>query len=58
MEWYGYLHINGTLHVKRFFGDYGDIIECKQSDFVLCSAGPFDANSREEALAILKEKLC
>ena len=57
LNWYGYLHINGTLHIKRFLGDYGDIDECKQSDFVLCSVGPFEAESRKEAFVILQEKI-
>ena len=55
-KWYGYEHINGTLHVKRFF-DFKDLIEVKESDFVLMSAGPWECQDREHALEMLKKAL-
>jgi hypothetical protein len=57
LEWYGYLHVNGTYLLKRYWGDPGDIFEMKESDFVLCSTGPFEAVNREDALEKLKELL-
>lgn len=49
-EWYAYIHINWTLHVKRFFGDYGDVTEARSSDFVLHVFDPFEASSRQDAI--------
>lgn len=48
-EWWGYLHTNGTVHVKRFF-DHQDIVEAGQSDFVQIAVGPFRALNRDEAI--------
>jgi len=56
-KWYGYLHIDGSLHVKRFSGDLGDIIECRQSPFVDFVFKPFYADNRNHALSILKQKI-
>lgn len=54
IRWYGYLHNNGTLHVRRYIGDFGesDIEECRASPFVREVFGPFDA--RTQHLAKLK----
>jgi len=50
IEWYGYIHINGSLHVKRYF-DRGDIEEASSSPFVASITGcPIEAASREEAV--------
>jgi len=57
IDWYGYLHFNDTLHVKRYFGDRGDIDEAIESDFVALVKGPFKAESRQEALKILRREL-
>lgn len=57
LKWYGYIHINGTLHVKRFFGDLGDVIEARSSDFVEYVFKPFEAPTRKHAIAILKQKI-
>ena len=32
-EWWAYLHVNGTIQVKRLF-DHNDIYEAQQSPFV------------------------
>lgn len=53
MAWWGYIHENGSLHVKRFF-DYEDLSEAKVSPFVRSVHGPWEVNSREEALNKLK----
>jgi len=50
IQWWAYLHINGTVQVKRFF-DQGDLDEARQSDFVVRVVGPFAVDSREQALA-------
>jgi hypothetical protein len=57
LEWYAYIHENGTLHVRRFFGDYGDIEEAEESPFLKEVCGPFEAMTREEALAIAQIKM-
>ena len=55
-QWWGYLHTNGNVEVKRFF-DQQDIVEANMSDFVEYTFGPFDADSREEAIAITTKAL-
>lgn len=33
--WWGYLHSNGTLQLKRWFGDHMDYTsDCEDNDFV------------------------
>lgn len=54
--WWGYLHINGTLQVKRYFGRE-DLFEAQESPFVDRIAGPWPAKDRDDALEILKEVL-
>jgi len=55
-EWWGYLHVEGTLHVKPYFGEE-DLLEARQSPFVKHSRGPWECSGREEALEKLKEAL-
>ena len=57
LQWYGYEHMNGTYHLKRFLGDIEDIYEAARSDFVVLVAWPFEAENREDALRKLKELL-
>lgn len=53
--WWGYLHANGSIQVKRWFGDHGDYTtDCHGNDFVQMVVPPFHANSREEALEHIK----
>jgi len=54
--WWGYLHTEGTLQVKRYF-DSRDLEEAKESDFVVAVHGPWPAKNREEAITKLKEDL-
>ena len=56
IQWWGYLHKEGTFHVKRFFSQQ-DIDEAVLSPFVSQVAGPWDCNSREEAIEKLKKDL-
>lgn len=46
--WYAYIHQDGTLHVKRYFGD-GDIVEAHDSPFVVSITGPFHATDHVHA---------
>ena len=55
-KWWGYLHVEGTLHVKRYFGQI-DIDEAYGSPFVRLVAGPWDCKDREEALKKLKKAI-
>jgi hypothetical protein len=55
-KWWGYLHTEGTLHVKRCF-DQRDIDEEYKSPFVSMVAGPWECKNREEALKKLKKTI-
>jgi hypothetical protein len=55
-EWYGYLHVNGSVHVKRFF-DIEDLQEVSASPFVKVWRGPWECESRDAALVKLREAL-
>lgn len=48
-KWWGYLHINGKIQVKRYF-DQRDIDEARESEFVTAVTWAFDAINREDAL--------
>ena len=52
--WWGYLHTNNTIQVKRYF-ERLDIQEAKESPFVQKVFGPFLANSREDAINKVKD---
>lgn len=54
--WWAYLHTNGSIQVKRFFGR-GDMDAASESPFVAMMAGPFDARDRENAIAIAEARL-
>ena len=48
--WWGYLHQNGTVQVKRWFGDHKDYTDdCEGNSFVIQVVRPFSADSREQA---------
>lgn len=56
--WWGYLHSNGTMQLKRWFGDHKDYTDdCEGNDFVVRVIKPFEAASQERAWDILKERL-
>lgn len=56
--WWGYLHQNGTVQVKRWFGDHKDYTDdCEGNDFVQKVVTPFVAKTREEAEKIIISKL-
>lgn len=52
-RWWGYKHVNGTLHVKRYF-DQRDLDEAQGSPFVARVCPAFFAKNRTEALTILE----
>jgi hypothetical protein len=56
IQWWGYLHVNGTIQIKRFF-TYKDLLEAESSDFVNKVTSPFFAKTREEALVKIKLQL-
>lgn len=49
IEWWGYLHINGNIQVKRYFDDR-DLDDAYESDFVSTVFHPFKAAGREAAI--------
>lgn len=53
--WWGYKHTSGTYQAKRYFEPL-DIEEANSSPFCEIVVGPFEAESRDEALEIVKEK--
>lgn len=58
LMWWGYLHANGSMQLKRWFGDVKDYTDdCQDNPFVSRVVEPFEAASREEAAKILEEKL-
>ena len=50
--WWGYKHISGTIHAKRYF-DKRDIQEAYESPFCDIVVTEFLAKSTEEALAYI-----
>lgn len=56
-KWWGYLHNNGEIQVKRYFGDPLDIKEASESPFVRRVIRPFDATDRQDAINKIKISL-
>ena len=48
-QWWGYLHINGSVQVKVFFGE-DDVENARESPFVEEVVQPFSARDRDEAI--------
>lgn len=58
IKWWAYLHSNGRVIVKRWFGDVKDYTDdCKDNPFVVRVAYPFEAETREDAERIAMQKL-
>lgn len=54
--WWGYLHQNGKIQVKRWFGDHKDYTDdCIGNDFVVQVKAPFEAETQEQAYEIIKK---
>ena len=56
IEWWAYIHENGSLHVKRYF-DRGDILEAQASPFVKKVFGPVPVDTRAGAVAFFTSKM-
>lgn len=48
LKWWGYLHTNGSVQLKRFFS-FQDLEEAGESPFVQRYTQPFDATDRDDA---------
>ena len=58
LMWWGYLHSNGTVQTKRWFGDVKDYTDdCIGNPFVQKVVEPFSASCFEKAESVIKEKL-
>lgn len=56
--WWGYLHQNGTVQVKRWLGDHRDYTEdCENNPFVVRVVRPFAAETKEEATEYITNML-
>ena len=56
--WWGYLHQNGSVQLKRWFGDHRDYTDdCYGNEFVVFVVKPFEADTREQALDIINQFL-
>jgi len=56
--WWGYLHQNGTIQVKRWFGDHKDYTDdCEGNEFVERVVEPFSADSRDKAIVTISNRL-
>ena len=53
--WWGYLHTSGSLQAKRYF-DERDLDDAYESSFCAQVVRPFEADTREEALEIVKQR--
>lgn len=54
-KWWGYIHTNGSIQVKRYF-DQRDLEDAHESPFVSKVINPFEAEGRDDAIRIIKEK--
>jgi hypothetical protein len=58
LMWWGYLHQNGSIQVKRWFGDHKDYTtDCEGNDFVVQVVKPFACDSREHAINQIRNQL-
>lgn len=55
--WWGYIHANGSVQLKRWFGAHEDYTgDCENNPFVTRVVAPFEADTREQALEIFLSK--
>jgi len=55
LMWWGYRHANGSIQVKRWFGDHQDYTtDCEGNDFIAQVCPPCIAATREEAEGIVR----
>jgi len=56
--WWGYLHRNGTIQLKRWVGDHQEYTtDCRGNPFVKTVVKPFKADTWEEAMKIISMQL-
>ncbi len=56
--WWGYLHSNGTIQVKRWWGDHADYTtDCEGNPFVRGLVKPFLADTWDAAYKIISMHL-
>ena len=56
--WWGYLHSNKTIQLKRWFEDIHDYTtDCIGNEFVLKVVPTFEASTHEEAMNKLKQEI-
>ena len=56
--WWGYLHSNGSIQLKRWFGDHKDYTEdCENNPFTKIVITPFGADTDFGARLILQAKI-
>jgi len=56
MLWWGYVHANDSIHVKRYFNQ-DDLNDARWSPFVKHVFEEFETSSREEAIEYIEEKI-
>jgi len=56
IQWWGYVHIDGSLQVKRYFSAK-DLTEARESPFVESVYGPWEVNGRDDAISKLKQEI-
>lgn len=54
--WWGYLHVDGSVLLKRYYNQ-DDIYEAEDSGFVVDIYGPFEADTRDEAMRLLTKNI-
>lgn len=55
-EWWGYLHEDGTVKIKRYFSQ-AEIINALESPFVKYVSGVVYANNKKEATKLISKEL-
>ena len=56
LMWWGYLHANGSIQLKRWLGDHADYRDdCYGNPFVKKVVPPFVAETREQAEKIIEQ---
>lgn len=56
--WWGYLHSNGEIQVKQWFGDHKDYTDdCIGNPFVKIVVRPFSSPDRDTAYQYIKTKI-
>lgn len=56
IQWWGYVHVNGSLQLKRYFSTR-DLDEARESPFVKSVHGPWEVSDRDDALDKLKREI-